>query len=98
MSDDEEDQGIQDSQPFAGDDLEQPRILYYIRLFYGPSEEKGKLMCKVASRKEVICYSAGKSNYNLKNHYQNKHPKRITDLVAALKEASRRGKHPSVSR
>ncbi len=95
---DEQDQAIQDSQPSAGGDLEQPRVLYYIRSFYGPSQEKGKLLCKVASCRQVICYSAGKSNYNLKNHYQNKHPKRIPDLVAALKEASRRGKHPSVSR
>jgi hypothetical protein len=98
MSEDEQDEGIQDSQPFAGDDLEQPRILYYIRLFYGPSEEKGKLMCKVASWKEVICYSAGKSNYNLKKHYQRNHPKRITDLVAALKKGSKQGNHPSVAK
>ena len=103
FSDSEDEQAISSqeeevSQPLAGDNLQQPQqILDHINAFYGPCKEKGKLKCLRPSCGQVISYTVGKSNFNLKNHYTNKHPKRKADLVAALSGGSKRGKRASVA-
>ncbi len=100
MSEDELDQGPL----FGSQELRQPfadnvGILDYIGTFFGACEEKEKLKCRERSCNTVLSYSScGKSNFNLKNHYQRKHPKKYPDLLAALKSGSKRGRRPSVAR
>ena len=85
------------SQPSADNNMQRPRILDYIGSFFADSKEKGKLKCQVKWCKRVVSYSV-KSNYNLKNHYEKKHPTRLPDLVAALSSGSKRGRRSSGAR
>jgi hypothetical protein len=83
--------------PPAANNMQRPRILDYIGSFYADCKEKGKLKCQVKWCKRVVSYSV-KSNYNLKNHYEKKHPTQLPDLVAALSSGSKRGRRSSGAR
>ena len=81
-------------QPFA-DNIQIPD---HIGIFFVACGAKGKLKCREKSCNTVLSYTAGgKTNYDLKNHYQKMHPKKFPDLAAALQSGSKRGRRSSTA-